>query len=144
MKYVMKLFALLGKALFGRLPFCSLPGAAVGAFAGFVFGIVMIQAPTLKFTNVQLALIGTILGFVGFLCILVLLGLWLHYGISSIAFPALVNAILTGIAAVIVANAIHNSALSALMGFIVGILVGALLCASCRWARWEVGGSHGQ
>jgi len=142
MKSLMKLFVFLGKLTFAKLPFCSMPGAAVGAFVGFVFGIVMIQDPKLTFTKTQLIVIGAVIGFVGFLCVLVLLGLWLHYGISSIAVPAFINAILTGILTVIADNAIHNPALSSWIGAIIGILVGALLCVSCPWARWALRGSR--
>jgi hypothetical protein len=136
MKTLMKLFMLLGKAVFGNLPFCSMPGAAVGSFVGFVLGIVMVKEPALAFAQHQLILIGLMLGFLGFLFVLILFGVWLHYGVQTIALPSFVNAILTGTLTAIVVNAVHHSTIAALLGALVGILVGALLCALCPWLEW--------
>src|SRR6266571_4026975 len=142
MKTLIQLFELFGRALFGRLPFCSMPGAGVGAFAGVVLGIVMVQEPGLAVTFGQLVVIGAILGVVGFLMVLLLLGVWLHYGVAAIALPAFVNAILTGVLSVLIVHALRVPAIAAFLGAAVGAAIGAVLCGLCPWLSRGSVGSH--
>ena len=48
-------------------------------------------------------------GVAGFLMVLLVLGMWLHYGIAAVAFPAFINAILTGVLTALVVHALPGS-----------------------------------
>jgi len=74
---------------------------------------------------------GVILALFGWLVVLLVAGVWLSYGVQSVALPALVNAIFTGVLVVYVNNVIQVPALAALIGLLIGVLVGTALCWLC-------------
>src|SRR5436309_15823320 len=91
----MKAFVLLGQLLFGKLPFCSLVGGMIGAVVGTLTGLSeavlgQVMPPmTSILTNTLL------LALARWLTVVVVSGLWLHYGLIPVALPAAVNAVLT-------------------------------------------------
>ncbi len=137
------LFAL-AKALFRNLNWCSLTGALVGAIAGFFFSLFQLQNPSLILIPSEILIIGILLGFVGWLFVLLVVGMWLHYGVRSISLQAFLNSMLTAIFTVYINNLIQIPAVAVIVGMIVGIIIGYLLCLLCR--RYEHnrrGVSHG-
>jgi hypothetical protein len=128
------LFGIVG-APFKKLPFCSLPGAVVGSFAGFVFGLIENEHPGQVFSAQQLVVIAVAIALVGLLLVLLLFGLILRYGINQIFWPASLNALVTSLAAVFVNWWLKMPAIAGLVGLVVGILVGALLCWFCWGAE---------
>src|SRR5262249_50092975 len=131
-KTIKVLYGVIG-AIFAPLPFCSLPGAVAGSFAGFLFGIFQLENPGMPLTLRQLIIIGALLGLTGLLLVLFFFGMLLRYDMGQILWPALLNALLTATLAVIVNNWLSISALAGLVGMFVGIVVGALLCRLCRF-----------
>jgi ABC-type antimicrobial peptide transport system permease subunit len=73
-----------------------------------------------------------LLALVGWVTVLVMFGLWLHYGIVQIALPAAVNAVLTSFLTMWLNLLIQLPWLATLIGLLVGILVGLILCQFCR------------
>ena len=127
----------LGRAIFGHLPFCAIPGAFVGVLVGAFVSLLQILHPV-HFTGAQAFVTGLALGLVGFAAILGILVLFFHYSLAAIFLPTLVNALLVGIAVVAVLNAVQRPATGAFLGFIIGLIVGSLLCfAACRYPRRE-------
>jgi hypothetical protein len=124
----------LATALFGKLSFCALIGAIVGAIVGFLTGLLQVEhvAPL---TLAEVLQVGFVLGLVGWIFVLVVVGMWLHYGTSVVFWPALLNALITGLLTVWINNIIRNQVLAALIGLFVGLLVGTLLCLWCNRDR---------
>jgi hypothetical protein len=83
----MNIITTLGRIIFGRLPFCSLPGAIVGAISGLVFGLTLTGNTTISLQWSDILLAGMLLGVPGFLFVLLLFGLWLRYGVGAIFSP---------------------------------------------------------
>jgi hypothetical protein len=69
-----------------------------------------------------------LLAFVAWIVVMIVLGVWLHYGLSQIAVPAAVNAIITSFLTVWLNLIIQLPWLAPLLG----ILVGLILCRFCR------------
>jgi len=116
-----------------RRNLCAVTGAIAGAFVGTVFGLLLVGAATPTLTQAELLQIALILAVVAWLCLLVLLASWLHYQLSVIWLPALVNAVITAILTVLLAYALkHFPYLAPIIGAIVGTLVGAVLCRFCE------------
>ncbi len=128
----MRPFALLGQLLFGKLPFCSVVGAYIGVIAGTIIGLA--QPAFLGMTPSLAALFvnSLPLALAGWVFVLLLFGLWLHYGLGVIALPAAVNAILTAFLTLWLCLLGHLPALDVPIGMVVGILVGWVLCRFCR------------
>lgn len=124
------LFAVIGIP-FARLPFCSLPGAVAGSFAGFLVTIFETEMPNTTLTPQQLAVMGVLFGAAGWLLILVLFGLILRYGVASIFWPSLVNALITALLTVFASSWLHVPAANGLTGLLIGIGLGAVLCWFC-------------
>lgn len=125
------LFDLLG-APFARLPFCSLPGAVGGSFAGFIVTLFMLEHPDLTLSPQEQVLLGLMIGMTGWLLILLLYGMILQYGVGAILWPSLLNALLSALLTVFVNLWLARPVVASLLGLLIGILVGALLCRFCR------------
>jgi len=125
------LFALLG-APFKRLPFCSLPGAVVGSFTGFLMAIFELERYGQPLAVQQLVVVGLMLGTGGLLLVLLLFGLILRYGVGQIFWPAVANALITAILVVLATYWLQMPAIAGFIGLLIGILVGAVLCWLCR------------
>ena len=126
----MRSLVALAAALFGRLSFCALNGALIGAVVGFLFGLLQVEH-TQPLSLPEVLATGSMLGLVGWIFVLVVVGMWLHYGSSVIFWPALVNALLTGLLTAWVNNVVRNQVLATLIGILVGLLIGTLLCRFC-------------
>lgn len=127
----MKAFVSIANAIFGRMPFCSVAGAFIGATTGFVLSMFQTAEPVVRLTLPQVVQFGLILALASFLFLLLVFGLLLRYRISAIFWPGLVNAVLTSLLTVAIANAVHRSFLTCWIGIIVGIIVGWILCRLC-------------
>jgi len=135
-----------GRTLFGRLNLCALSGALSGAATGFFFGLLQfhLEAEGLPLSGSEIVVVALLLGLLGWVTVLVVVGVWLRYKMQAIALPALINAVLTSVLTVYVSNVIQLPALASLVGLLIGILVGAIFCWLCavleiRWWR----GRHG-
>jgi hypothetical protein len=133
----MKLLLAIAKALFGKLSLCALAGGIAGAVSGGMFGIVLEGYPAHTLPLLSQLQAGLILGAVAWIVLLIVIGVWLHYGLGQIAAQAFVNAIITSVLTVLLAYAIHIAWLATIIGMLVGILVGTILCLFCR--RWDRG-----
>ena len=137
-------FVALAKAMFGKLSLCALVGGLVGAITGFFFSLFQLQNPGLVLTVLQVLAMGIELGLLGWLFVLLVVGVWLHYGAGSIAFQALVNALLTSILVVFFNNLLQLPAVAVPIGMLIGILVGYLLCILCgRYDQENLRKHHG-
>lgn len=125
------LFAALG-APFARLPFCSLPGAVAGSFAGFIVTLFMLEHPDLVLTPQEQVLLALMIGVTAWLLILLLYGMLLQYGVAAILWPALLNALLSALLTVFVNLWLGRPEVASVLGLLIGVLVGALLCRFCR------------
>ena len=125
----------LAGALFGRLSFCALNGAIVGAIAGFLIGLLQGEHAQ-PLAAAEVLGVGVTLGLLGWAFILIVVGMWLHYGSSAVAWPALINALLTAVLTVWVNNLVDLQTIATLIGILIGILVGTVLCRLCRRGRW--------
>lgn len=123
-----------------RHSLCAVTGAIVGAFSGMMMGLLQSprQPPVLTMGDVVKT--GLILGVAGWIGMLVVLAAWLHYRLSQIAGPALVNSLLSAILTVFVCNIVRFSVIDSILGVFIGTLVGWLLCRVCGkfLARREV------
>jgi|SRR5215831_15014230 len=128
----MKALIALAKAVFGKLPICSLVGAIIGSIAGFLFGMLQSQAGLPIFPMIDVLRIGLLLAILGWLIVLVVVGIWLRYGAPAIALQALVNGILTAVLTVYANNLIRQPVWATIIGLVIGILVGLILCWYCR------------
>ncbi|HEY6045033.1 MAG TPA: hypothetical protein VIU65_00435 [Pyrinomonadaceae bacterium] len=131
----MKVFFALAKAIFGKLPICALVGAIIGAIAGFFFGMLQLELALPVLPIIDVLKIGLLLALLGWLVVLLVVGVWLHYGVSAIALQAMINAILTAVLTVYANNIIHQPIFATLIGLLIGILVGFILCWYCRRRR---------
>jgi hypothetical protein len=127
----MQLFILLGQALFGQLPFCSLVGGTVGVIAGSFLGLTMDAIMAGPLSWVQIVEVGLILALVGWVTVLIVFGLWLRYGLAPLWLPAAINAVLTGILTVWVNSIVHVTIFAPLLGLAIGLMVGLILCRFC-------------
>lgn len=117
--------------LFGKLGVCALNGALVGALAGFLYGAVLQEHATHMPTTAELLQMVALLTITCWLVVLLIVGLWLHYGASAIAWPLLLNAFVTVLLTVWINNLVRLPDIAGLIGLLVGILVGFVLCRFC-------------
>ena len=117
--------------LFGKLGVCALNGALVGALAGFLCGALLEEHAAHVPTTAELLQIVALLTITCWLVVLLIVGLWLHYGASAIAWPLLLNAFVTVLLTVWLNNIIRIPEIAGLIGLLVGILVGFVLCRFC-------------
>jgi uncharacterized membrane protein YeaQ/YmgE (transglycosylase-associated protein family) len=110
---------------------CAAAGAMVGGFAGVVMGLLLSPPHAFTLTASETWKAGLLLGLVGWVILLIVFGLWLHYGMSQIAGPSLLNALLSAVLTVWVCRALHVPILDTLIGLLVGTLVGWILCQLC-------------
>lgn len=127
---LLALFKALG-APFRHLPFCSLPGAVIGAMTGFLMAIFLRAMPGQVLSPQQLVVAALLFGFVSLLLVLFLFGLLLQYGVAQIFPASLGNAALTSIVVVFVTYWMQMPPLGAFVGLLLGVLIGALLCWIC-------------
>lgn len=137
----MKILFAIAKAIFGKLHFCALVGGIVGSIAGFLFGMLQSQHTALILSMPDVFRVGLLLALVGWIVVLIVVGVWLRYGVAAIALPALVNAVLTAVLTVYFNNLIQQPVLATLIGLLVGILIGTILCWYCRRRGLKIGGS---
>ncbi|MEA2804941.1 MAG: hypothetical protein QOE49_5036 [Rhodospirillaceae bacterium] len=128
----MKAIVLLGQLLFGKLPFCSVVGGMIGVVAGTFMGLAEAALGGAMPPMASIVSHSLLLALVGWVTVLVMFGLWLHYGIVQIALPAAVNAVLTSFLTMWLNLLIQLPWLATLIGLLVGILVGLILCQFCR------------
>ncbi len=128
----MKALFALAKAIFGKLPICSLVGAIIGSIAGFFFGMLQSQLTLPVLPMIDVLRIGLLLALLGWLIALLVVGVWLHYGVAAIALQAFINAILTAILTVYANNLIQQPIIATFIGLVIGILIGYILCWYCR------------
>src|SRR5438067_216631 len=136
----MKAFVLLGQLLFGKLPFCSLVGGMIGVVVGTLMGLSEAVLGQVMPPMTSILTNSLLLALVGWITVVVVFGLWLHYGLIQIALPAVVNAVLTSFLTVWLNLLIQLPWLAALVGLLVGILVGLILCRFCRPISKATGG----
>ena len=84
---------------------------------------------------------GSILAIVAWIAILVVIGLWLHYGVPAIAWQSLVTSWITAILTVYVCDKVHLALLAVWIGLLIGTLIGALLCRLCKSRLGTTGGT---
>lgn len=135
----------LATIVFGRFSFCAKSGAIVGVIAGFLFGLLQLALeeealssgnPVHALTGQELVLIGLALGLLGWIALLMMVGVWLRYGAAAIAWPAFVNSLITALLTVLVNDRLNLPSVAGLIGLAVGLIVGTLLCLLCdRWRR---------
>lgn len=118
--------------LFGKLPFCSVAGALVGVIAGTLLGLCEAALPAGMPSLGDVVATALALGLLGWFSIILMFGVWLHYGIAQIAPPALPNALLTALLTVWINFLIRMPAIAVPLGMLAGILVGLMLCRFCR------------
>lgn len=116
---------------FRRLPFCSLPGAIIGAMTGFLMAVLMLSMPGLTLTPQQLVVAALLFGLVSLLLVLFLFGLLLRYGVAQIFPAALGNTLVTALIVTFVTYWMQMPALGGIVGLLIGVLIGALLCWMC-------------
>lgn len=107
---------------------CAVTGAIAGGFAGMVFGI--IETQQIGWPVGQAVRMGVVFGLVGWIGILLIEALWLHYG-AAVVWPSFVTSLLSAVLTVVVANTIAIPVVAVWIGLIIGTLVGALLCRLC-------------
>lgn len=127
-------FIAFATVLFGRFSFCAKLGAMFGIIAGSLFAFLQGLTPGVSYPPAELLLIGVVLALLGWLFVLLAVGVWLRYGAAAIAAPALLNALITAILTVFVSNAVQQPALNWIIGLLIGLLIGALFCRFCE--RW--------
>lgn len=140
---MIRAFIAAATALFGRFSFCAKIGAIVGIIAGSFFALLQGSSPAATFAPQELLLMGIALALVGWLFVLLAVGIWLRYGAAAIAGPALLNALITAILTVLVCDFFGLPALDWIFGLVIGLLVGTLLCRLCeRWPVFLKGAHH--
>lgn len=132
---MIKALVALGRLLFGKLSLCALAGALVGAGAGGVLGLYLVGVPSPALSAGQILQLGALLGLLGWLVVLLIIGLWLRYGARRIALPSFVTAMFTAVLTVYFNLLVGQPVLATLVGLVVGILVGTVLC--WLWCRFS-------
>ncbi len=113
-----------------RRSLCAVSGAIAGGLAGTVMGLVQADK-SFTLTAAEAFRVGLLLGAAGWVVLLIVIGLWFHYGLAQVAWPALVNTMITCILTVFVCRALHIPYLDTIIGVLIGTLVGYLLCLLC-------------
>jgi hypothetical protein len=127
-----------------RRNLCSASGAIAGAIVGLVMGLYLLQPAPLPLSHLDVLAISTILGLLAWLALLMIVGLWQHYGIANIAFSSLVNSLITALLTVFVTNKVQIAVLAVWIGILIGTIVGALLCWLCSVSPRRIPGvDHG-
>ena len=117
--------------LIWRRSLCAVSGAIAGVIVGFIFGLFQIQTPVPALALPDVVRVSLMLGIAAWIATLVIVGIWARYGIAAIFLPSLVNALVTSLLTVYIANSVRMPILALWIGMLVGTLVGALLCRLC-------------
>ncbi len=126
-----------------RRSICALAGGFCGGVAGALLGLYQAADPAFRLSGPEVWQMGLLLALVAWIGVLVVIGLWLHYGLRATALPALVTAVIVSIITVAIANKVHVPPLTVWIGLIVGTLIGAALCAFCRLRYTPAGAANG-
>jgi hypothetical protein len=113
-----------------RRSLCAVSGAIAGGIAGTVMGLIL-SDPGFTLTVAESLRVGLLLGAVGWVVLLVVIGLWFHYGVAQVAWPALANSMITCVLTVFACRALNIPYLDTILGVLMGTLVGYLLCLLC-------------
>lgn len=124
-----------------RRSLCAVSGAIAGGFIGLIIGLAQAQSP-LVLTMSQVVQAAVILGLLAWLVLLLIVGVWLHYGVSAIGLPSLVTSLLTSLLTVYLANKVQISLLAVFIGLLAGTLVGFALCRLCGAPKYAEGGPY--
>ena len=140
----MPLFTFLGQVLFARLPFCAKIGAIAGAVAGALMGMAMGAIVPGGLTPAGIFEAAGMLAVAGWVTVLVLVGVWLRYGLAQLWAPAALNALLTALLTVWINNVVRMPWAATLLGILSGVLVGLILCRLCGpWGAVGKGAQQG-
>jgi hypothetical protein len=121
-----------------RRSLCAVSGAIAGGIVGLLVGLFQAAMPgVIPLADVIRAAL--ILGLFAWLVILLIVGVWLHYGVGAIALSSLVTTFLTSLLTVYLANKIQLPVLATWIGILVGTLVGYALCRLCGEPKYAVG-----
>jgi xanthosine utilization system XapX-like protein len=110
---------------------CALAGVVAGIVVGFLFEMLQFAQPA-RFAIADLLRIGLLLGLVGWITVLLFLGLIAGQGDWAMVLPSLLTSVVTGLLTVAIDNALWQPVTSVFVGIIVGFLVGRMLCWACR------------
>lgn len=113
---------------------CAASGALVGGMSGLLFGLAQLRS-TAPISIPDAIQVGILLGLVGWVGLLLLLGIWLHYSVRAIALPALVTSLLSAVLTVVISIRFPNVLADLWIGLLIGTLVGAALCALCGMSQ---------
>ena len=121
-----------------RRSLCAASGAIAGGIVGLLVGLFQVAMPgVIPLADVVRAAL--ILGLFAWLVILLIVGVWLHYGVGAIALSSLVTTFLTSLLTVFLANKIQIPPLAVWIGILVGTLVGYALCRLCGEPKYASG-----
>lgn len=118
---------------FSKLSLCAIAGALVGFITGSLLFLIQAMEGPLVFSIAHAFEIGIAFGLLGWIFVLVVIGLWERYRISSIALPSLVSAIIVSLVTVFIENEIPGAAsvFFPFIGEIVGLVIGTYSCKLC-------------
>ena len=109
------------------------PVTLASAVLGWVSSVrSWLNRPAVENHEVSRISVAVVLGLIAWLFLLLVIGVWLKYGIGSIALQTFVTAFLTAFFTVYLSNIINLPYLTVILGWLVGILIGYLLCLFCR------------
>jgi hypothetical protein len=115
--------------IFRRFSFCAIAGSTVGSLAGLILGILQTEFSGVAWQDITL--VAALLAAFCWVVLMLIAGIWLNYGVLSIALPSLVNAIITTLAVAYANNLLGQPILAPLIGTLLGLLIGSLLCMLC-------------
>jgi hypothetical protein len=121
-----------------RRSLCAVSGAIAGGITGLLFGLAQLSSGKIAMTAA--AETGIVLGFIAWIAILVVVGLWLHYGPRVIALPSLITSLVTAVLTVFIGNQLSIPILDVWIGLLVGTVVGAIFCRLCPTRQALSGG----
>jgi hypothetical protein len=115
-----------------------------GVLTGFLFGLLQQGGCCTVVTTAQLASTALSLAAMAFLVSVFVLCVVCRFTFASVAFAALINAVLVAFAVVFVLNAIGAGMASPIVGvfvgLVVGLLVGWILCLLCDMKPYATAG----
>jgi hypothetical protein len=121
-----------------RRSLCAVTGAIAGGIVGMIVGLFQAAMPVVL-AMPEILRLTLILGGFAWLVILLIVGVWLHYGAVAIALPSLITTLITAFLTVYLANKLQVALLAVWLGLVVGTLVGLLLCRLCRMPTYTTG-----
>jgi hypothetical protein len=109
-----------------------------------IIGLMILELSQPTLSGVEALRIGLLLGFVGWAIVLLVIGLWLHYGVRDIALFALGSSVLAAVLSTYACLALDTPVLFPVVGLIIGLLIGSLLCWFCSRRFTELGHFFGR